>query len=167
MVFYWQQVSEILAADVKLNVAAAGKEAASDFDRLLETDEQVLASLALTVQDSYPWADSAQLTDFLRRQTNHNYFKLLGVITADKKLYLSSHRNFTSAFVADISARTLEQGKYLSVRQADPLDGADVLVQSVALYKDGRPLGTLFALQLSDRYQPLLTLSAMGDKGSS
>lgn len=167
VVFYWQQVSEILAADVKLNVAAAGKEAASDFDRLLETDEQVLASLALTVQDSYPWADSAQLTDFLRRQTNHNYFKLLGVITADKKLYLSSHRNFTSAFVADISARTLEQGKYLSVRQADPLDGADVLVQSVALYKDGRPLGTLFALQLPDRYQPLLTLSAMGDKGSS
>ena len=167
VVFYWQQVSEILAADVKLNVAAAGKEAASDFDRVIQTDEQVLESLALTVQDAYPWADSSHLTDFLQRQTNHNYFKLLGVITPDKKLYLSSPRNFTAAFVADVAARTLEQGKYLSVRQADPLDGTDVLVQSVALYKDGRPLGTLFALQNPSRYQPLLTLSAMGDKGSS
>ena len=164
---YWKQVSDILQRDVKTHVAAASEEAAADFNRLIQNDQQILESIAITVEDTYPWTDSAQLTEFLQRQTRHNYFKLLGVITADGAVYLSSDRSFNPVFVADVMARTQEEGHYLSVRQPDPADGKDVLVQSVALTRQGRPVGALFALQDPQRYRPLLALSAMGNRGYS
>jgi len=165
--FYWQQVSGILEQDVKTHVAAASEEAAADFNRLIQTDRQVLESISITVEDTYPWADPAKLTEFLRRQTRHNYFKLLGVVTEDGKVFLSEPRRFSPTFIADVTARTLEAGHYLSVLQADPSDGEDVLVQSVSLRRHGRPVGALFALQPPERYRPLLALSAMGNKGYS
>ena len=164
---YWQQVSHILERDVKTHVAAAGEEAASDFNRLIQTDQKVLESIAITVEDSYPWANRARLTEFLKRQTRHNYFKLLGVITEDGEVFLSAPAQLDPAFVADVKASTLEEGHYLSVRQADPVDGEDVLVQSVALMKEDKPVGALFALQMPERYRPLLALSAMGNRGYS
>ena len=164
---YWRQVSHILERDVKSHVAAAGEEAASDFNRLIQTDQQVLESIAITVEDTYPWTEPARLTEFLQRQTRHNYFKLLGVITEDGKIYLSAPAQLDPAFVADVKARTLEEGHYLSVRQADPVDGEDVLVQSVAILQQDRPVGALFALQMPERYRPLLALSAMGNRGYS
>ncbi len=167
VVLYWQQVRGILERDVKTHVAAAGEEAAADFNRLILTDQQVLESIAITVEDTYPWTDSAQLTEFLRRQTQHNYFKSLGVITTDGTVFLSSPRDFNPIFVTDVLTRTLEEGRYLSVRQADPADGEDVLVQSTVLTRRGRPIGALFALQQPQRYRPLLALSAMGNKGYS
>ena len=164
---YWRQVSHILERDVKTHVAAAGEEAAADFNRLIQTDQQILESLAITVEDTYPWTDPRRLTEFLKRQTQHNYFKLLGVITENGSVYLSAPYEFTPSFLADVKARTLEEGHYLSVRQADPVDGEDVLVQSAAIMQDGRPVGALFALQQPERYRPLLALSAMGNKGYS
>ena len=74
VLLYWQQVSGILERDVKSHVAAASEEAASDFNRLIQNDQQVLESIAITVEDTYPWADTVNLTEFLRRQTQHNYF---------------------------------------------------------------------------------------------
>ena len=167
VVLYWRQVSGILERDVKTHVAAAGEEAASDFNRLIQTDQQVLESIAITVEDTYPWTDSAQLTGFLQRQTQHNYFKSLGVITLDGDLFLSSPRSFNSVFVTDVLARTLEEGRYLSVRQVDPSDGEDVLVQAAVLTHGKEPIGVLFALQQPQRYRPLLALSALGNKGYS
>ena len=164
---YWQQVSDILERDVKTHVAAASEEAATDFNRLIQNDQQILESIAITVEDTYPWTDPAKLTEFLQRQTRHNYFKLLGVITEDGKVFLSSDRSFNPIFVADVMARTLEQRHFLSVRQSDPADGKDVLIQSVALTRQGRPVGALFALQDPARYRPLLALSAMGNRGYS
>lgn len=164
---YWRQVSHILERDVKTHVAAAGEEAASDFNRLIQTDQQVLESIAITVEDTYPWEDPARLTEFLKRQMRHNYFKLLGVITEDGKIFLSAPAELDPVFVADVKAKTLEEGHYLSVRQADPVDGEDVLVQSVALKQKDRPVGALFALQMPERYRPLLALSAMGNRGYS
>ena len=167
VLLYWQQVSGILERDVKSHVAAASEEAASDFNRLVQNDQQVLESIAITVEDTYPWGDSVNLTEFLRRQTRHNYFKLLGVITEEGDVCLSSERTYSPVFITDVLARTLEEGNYLSVRQADPADGKDVLVQAVLLKKQGRPVGALFALQDPGRYRPLLALSAMGNKGYS
>ena len=164
---YWQQVSDILERDVKSHVAAASEEAASDFNRLIQNDQQVLESIAITVEDTYPWTDSAKLTEFLQRQTRHNYFKLLGVITEGGNVFLSSERSFNPVFLTDVLARTIEEGHYLSVRQADPADGKDVLVQSVVLTQQGKPVGALFALQEPQRYRPLLALSAMGNRGYS
>lgn len=39
---YWQQVGQVLERDVRTHVASAGEEAAADFNRLLDTDRQVL-----------------------------------------------------------------------------------------------------------------------------
>ncbi len=167
VVLYWQRVSHILERDVKTHVAAASEEAAADFNRLIQNDQRVLESIAITVEDTYPWTDPSLLNAFLQRQTRHNDFKLLGVLTEDGRVFLSEQRSFNPVFLADIAARTKETDHYLSARQLDPVDGQDILVQSVSLRRQNQFIGILFALQNPQRYRPLLALSAMGSRGYS
>ncbi len=164
---YWQQVGQVLERDVRTHVASAGEEAAADFNRLLDTDRQVLESLAVTAEDTYPWANPDRLQDFLRRQTRYNSFKMLGVATEKGELYLSAPRAFAPSFITGLLANTRRTDRYLSIRQTDPADGADVLIQAVPLHQHGNMVGVLFALQETERYRPLLSLAAMGNEGYS
>lgn len=165
--FYWRQVGQVLKKDVRIHVASAGEEAAADFNRLLDTDRQVLESLAVTVEDNYPWASPARLEDFLRRQSRYNSFKMLGVATEKGEVYSSAPRTFPAAFVTNLLANTQNTDRYLSIRQTDPADGKDVLVQAVPLHHQGKNFGVLFSLQRTERFRPLLALSAMGNQGYS
>ena len=164
---YWKQVSQVLSADVKTHISAASEEAAQDFNRLIQTDRQVLRSIAVMAAEAYPWADAGKMADFLARQATLNSFKLLGVVTREGKVFLSERRELAPAFLADIAARTLEKGYYLSSRKLDPTDKRPILIQSVVLEASGKRLGALFAFQRPERYEPLLALSALGDKGYS
>ena len=51
---YWKQVSQVLSADVKTHISAASEEAAQDFNRLIQTDRQVLRSIAVMAAEAYP-----------------------------------------------------------------------------------------------------------------
>ncbi len=165
---YWQYVGNVLERDLKSHVEAAGEEAADDFNRLMFADAQTLRSVALAVEALYPWADSSQLEHFLQVQTQHNAFKFLGVLTIDGKLFMSRRKKLTPAFTAEILARTLEKGSFLSSDTVrDPVDGEKVLAESVLMYQDGKPVGVLFAFLPLERFDPMLALAALGDQGFS
>lgn len=165
---YWQYVGNVLEQDLKSHVAAASEEAADDFNRLMFADLQTLRSVALAVEALYPWQDSAQLESFLQVQTQHNAFKFLGVMTMDGKMFMSRKKKLTPAFTAEIMARTLENGHFLSSDTVrDPVDGEKVLSESVLMYKNGKPVGVLFAFLPLERFDPMLTLAALGDQGFS
>nr|QGT50817.1 sensor domain-containing phosphodiesterase [uncultured Elusimicrobia bacterium] len=165
---YWQHVEKVLEQDLKNHVEAAGEESADDFNRLMFADLQTLRSVGLSAEVFYPWQDSSQIEQFLKVQTQHNAFKFLGIITTDGKLFMSRQKKLTSAFTAGVLARTLERGDYLSAEPVrDPVDREKVLVESVLLHKDGVPVGALFAFLPLERFDPMLSLAALGDMGFS
>lgn len=165
---YWQYVGQVLERDLKSHVEAAGEEAADDFNRLMFSDKQTLRSVALAVETLYPWQDSSKLEAFLQVQTQHNAFKFLGVMTMDGKMFMSRRKKLNPAFTSEILARTLEDGSFLSPDTVrDPVDGEKVLAESVLMYRNGRPVGVLFAFLPLERFDPMLSLAALGDQGFS
>ncbi len=165
---YWRYVGNFLERDLKKHVQSAGEEAAEDFDRLLFADLQTLRSIALSAQESFPWTDTERLKHFLHEQTQHNAFQFLGIITTDGRTYFSSEGELPAAWLSLILANTLEKGAYLSpLLRQDTIHGGKVLVKSVLLKKEGRPVGALFAFLPLNRFTPLLSLAAMGDVGFS
>lgn len=165
---HWRYVGDILEQDLKNHVEAAGVEAADDFNRLMFSDLQTLRSVALAAEDFFPWSDSEKFEHFLQVQTQHNAFKFLGVMTMDGRIFMSIRKPLAPAFTSDVLTHTLENGNYLSSKLLrDPVDGENVLVESVLLHRDGRPAGVLFAFLPLERFEPLLSLAALGESGFS
>lgn len=165
---YWRHVGDILERDVKKHVEAASMEAADDFNRLMFADLQTLRSVALAAEDFFPWSDSAKFEHFLQVQTQHNAFKFLGVVTMDGRMFMSRSKPLAPAFTSGILTNTLANGDYLSSELVrDPADGENVLVQSVLIRREGRPVGVLFAFLPPERFEPLLSLAALGEFGFS
>lgn len=165
---YWRYVGSILERDLKNHVEAAGVESADDFNRLMFADLQTLRSVGLAAEDFYPWNDSSRFEHFLEVQTQHNAFKFLGVVTLDGRVFMSRKKTLAPAFTAGILTQTLDKGNYLSSEPIqDPIDGDNVLVESVLLKQNGRPAGVLFAFLPLERFEPLLSLAALGESGFS
>lgn len=166
--WYWQYVGGILERDFKNHIKAAAVESADDFNRLMLADLQTLRSVAFAAEDFYPWKDSDQFEHFLQVQTQHNAFKFLGVVTLDGRLFMSRQTTLAPAFTAGILTQTLEKGNYLSSEPIlDPFDKDKVLVEAVLLKRDDKPAGVLFAFLPLERFEPLLSLAALGEKGFS
>lgn len=168
VMLYWLYVGDVLERDLKNHVKLAGEEAADDFDRLMFADLQTLRLVALAAETTFPWRDTDRLEKFLHVQTQHNAFDFLGVVTMDGRVFMSERADFAPAFTAGILSSTLEKGVYLSSGLIkNPVDGKKVLVESVLLRKDDRPVGALFAFLPVRRFDPMLTLAALGDTGFS
>ncbi|MGN0025219.1 MAG: EAL domain-containing protein [Candidatus Avelusimicrobium sp.] len=168
MTWYWQYVGGILERDFKNHIKAAAVESADDFNRLMFADLQTLRSVAFAAEDFYPWNDSEQFEHFLQVQTQHNAFNFLGVVTLDGRLFMSRQTVLAPAFTAGILTQTLEKENYLSSEPIpDPINKDKVLVEAVLLKRDGKPAGVLFAFLPLERFDPLLSLAALGEKGFS
>lgn len=165
---YWQYVGRMLEKDLKNHIKAAAVESAEDFNRLMFSDLQTLRSVALAAEDFYPWNDSERFEHFLQVQTQHNAFKFLGVVTLDGRLFMSRQKALAPAFTDGILTQTLEKGNYLSSEPIqDPLGKGKVLAEAVLLKRDGKPTGVLFAFLPLERFEPLLSLAALGEDGFS
>lgn len=165
VVCYWQYVGNILEREVRVQVEVAGRDTAEDFNRAVSWDQQVVNTIAITVQSEYPWKDKPGLVKFLQLQTKYNHFKNLGVITLDGQIFSSQEKSLDPKWVQYILGNTLEKEIFLSDRQPDPEDGNSVLVAAAILHSQQEPIGALFAVLPLERYQTILELPIGSETG--
>lgn len=169
VVFYWRQVNTLLEVDVKTHIADAGKEAASDFDRLLMTEREVLAISALSLENTYPWPDASTVSETLANFARNDHFNLIGVVLTNGEVFYSSTtiRPLSQNALDDIVKNTQKTPFYTTLRPREKgLYNSAILVQAVALDpNDNVPVGALFAVQREEVYQNILALTSMGSEG--
>lgn len=167
VVLYWRQVNVLLEKDVKTHIADAGKEAASDFNRLVQTDRDILTTSALPIEDAYPWKEG-YLAEMLARLDQYDHFSLMGVALADGSVVYSNPAviPLSRKAVADVLKYTAKNQFYLTVRPPENKYKSYILVQAIALDpNDGSPVGALFSVQKDVYYRDVLALSSMGSDG--
>lgn len=169
VVLYWRQVTVLLEKDVKTHIADAGQDAASDFNRLIQTDRDILSTTALAIEDSYPWKDESFLLEMLARFDEHDHFDLLGVVLANGETFYSNMqaRPLSQKALNNILKQTTQGKIYTAVFPREPEKyPSSILVQAVALDpNEASPVGALFAVQKEGYYKDVLGLSAMGAEG--
>ena len=169
VVFYWRQVNTLLEGDVKTHIADAGKEAANDFDRLLSTEREVLAVSALSLENTYPWADEATISETLANFARNDHFNLIGVVLTNGDVFYSSTtvRPLSQRALDDIIKHTQKKPFYTTLRPREKGQyQSAILIQAVALDpNDNVPVGALFAVQKEEAYQNILALTSMGSEG--
>ncbi len=170
VVLYWQQVTLLLEKDVKAQVADAARESAADFDRLIQTDQEILTTSALILEDSYPWKDESFVPEMLGRLDQKDHFNLIGVALA------TGETLYSNASVVPLSKEgtktilkyTSQNKFYVTVRPRDSKYKSSVVIQAVPLDpNDGTPIGALFSVQKEGYYKDVLALSSMGTNGHS
>ncbi|MCQ2411043.1 MAG: EAL domain-containing protein [Elusimicrobiaceae bacterium] len=162
--FYWRHVGDMLERDATSQITLAGNETAESFERAIAADQRIVDTIAITVQQNYPWRSRAGLERFLRLQVKYNEFENLGIIPLHGGEVISAKPGLTDrAWLQEILLRGLEEDTFVSARQTDPLGGPEVFVQAASLHNGEEPVGVLFALIPTKRYQSSLKLTSVGD----
>ena len=168
VVLYWRQVTILLEKDVKIHIADAARDSAGDFDRLVQTDKEILTASALPLEDSYPWKDESFLPEMLARLDQRDHFNLIGVALADGQIIYStpSDRPLSQLVVRDVLRNTAHNEFYIAIRPREGKYTSSILIQAVPLDpNDGTPVGALFSVQKEGYYRDVLALSSMGTNG--
>lgn len=155
--FYWRQVTILLEQDVRTHIADTTKDSAGDFDRLVETDREILATAALSFEDSYPWKEESFLSEMLARFDQNDHFHLLGLALKDGRTFYSSFSSSLSAEALQSVLKNTAYGKfYLAVLPQEKY-ASPILVQAVPLDpNESAPVGALFAVQKEEYYKEAL-----------
>lgn len=170
VVLYWRQVNLLLEQDVRTNIADAARDSAGDFNRLVQTDHEILVTTALSFEDSYPWKDESFLSEMLARFDQNDHFDLLGLVFEDgHALYSSMSSTLSTPALQAILKNTAKEKFYVAVRpREEGKYASSILIQAVALDpNEGTPVGALFAVQKENYYKEVLSLSSMGRDGHS
>lgn len=168
--FYWRQVTILLEQDVRTHIADTTKDSAGDFNRLVKTDREILATAALSFEDSYPWKEESFLSEMLARFDQNEHFHLLGLVLQDGRTFYSSPSSFLSAdALQDILKNTADGKFYLTVRPREKEKYPfAILIQAVPLDpNEGTPVGALFAVQKEEYYKNILGFFAMENEEKS
>ena len=169
VVIYWREVNVLLEKDVRTHIADSGREAASDFDRLLGTDREILSVSALSIENTYPWVDSSVLSETLAHYARDEHFTLIGIALNDGQTFYSnpSIKPLSQAAVADILAHIKQASFYTVIRPPEKGKySSAILIQAVPLDpNDSVPVGALFAVQKDAAYRDILALTSMGSEG--
>ncbi len=164
---YWHYVGSLLERDAVEQIVSAGNETAESFRRALEADQRVVDTIAITVQNNYPWRQTKQLERFLNLQVKYNEFDNLGIIPLQGEVMLARPAELSPSWIKKILAETLKEETYLSSRYTNPANGRQVLAVAASLHDGLKPVGVLFALVPTERYRSLLTLPSAGESGIS
>ncbi len=170
VVLYWRQVTVLLEKDVRTHIADATQDSAGDFNRLVQTDRDILSTAALAFEDSYPWKDPSFVSEMLARFDDKAHFNLLGIVLADGTAFYSSTAALLSQeALQDILKYTAKGQTYISVRPKEKgRFASDILIQAVPLDpNEGAPVGAMFTVQKEAYYKDVLALDAMGEDGRS
>ena len=165
VVGYWQYVGGVLEREVTAQVEVAGSDTAVDFDRAISSDQQVVNTIAITIQNAYPWKKTPQLMLFLELQARYNHFKNLGIISLDGEVISSHDKPLDKQWVTYILQNALEKEIFFSERQPDPADGKPVLVSAAVLHHKGKAVGAVFAVLPLERYESILQLPLGNETG--
>lgn len=167
VVVYWHYVGNLLERDAVEQIVSAGNETAESFRRALEADQRIVDTIAITVQNNYPWRKTNQLGRFLNLQVKYNEFDNLGIIPLSGEVLLARPVELDHTWLQHILTETLKEETYLSSRYTNPANGRSVLVVAASLHDGLKPVGVLFALVPTERYKSLLTLPSAGESGLS
>ncbi len=165
VIFYWQYIGVLLERDVVSNITAAATETAEGFTRALEADQRIVNTIAITVQNNYPWDEPKKLERFLQLQVKYNEFENLGIIPLHGDTSLARKDALAESWQREVLLKTMEQNMFVSSRQTDPRSKRPVLLQAASLHNGMEPVGALFALIPTERYRAFLTLSSLGENG--
>ena len=168
--FYWRQVTVLLEKDVRTHIADTTKDSAGDFNRLVETDREILATTALSFEDSYPWEEDAFLSEMLARFDQNEHFHLLGLALKDGRTFYSSLSSSLSAEALHDILKNTSNGKfYLTVRPREKEKyPSSILIQAIPIDpNDDSPVGALFAVQKEEYYKNILGFFATENGGKS
>ena len=163
--FYWQYIDHLLEKDIIANIHTASQETAEAFTQAIQADQRIVDTIAITVQTNYPWRKPEELKRFLHLQVKYNEFENLGVIPLKGDVILAHPAELDKTWLKEILTEALEGDNYISARQTDPASGKSVFVQAASLHEGMKPVGALFALLPTQRYQPFLTFPATADQG--
>ena len=170
VLLYWRQVTVLLEQDVRSHIADTTKELADDFNRLVQTDRDILATTALVFEDSYPWREESSVSEMLARFDQHEHFDLLGIVLNDGRTFYSSTISHLSAkALQSILKATQKDTSYLTIlpREKGQYSSA-ILVQAVPLNPNEKtPIGAVFAIQKEGYYQDVLGFFSEGKEESS
>jgi len=169
VLIYWRQINVLLEKDVKVHIADAGKEAATDFDRLIQGDREVLSVTALSLENDYPWKDNAVLEETLAHYDSNERFNLLGLVLTNGKVFYSDPGiKLPKEMLNTILENTRAEGFYTGLTsQGDEDSSSSFIVQALDLDPNDnkRPVGAIFSLQKQGYYKDILALSSMGRNG--
>lgn len=163
--FYWNKVGNLLEADVTSHIMVAGDETAESFDRAIAADQRIVDTIAITVQNSYPWQDRARLKRFLRLQVKYNEFENLGIIPLQGDIITALPQTLGTNWSHEVLEKTLKEDTYVSPHQIDLESGHNVFVQAASLHHGENAVGVIFALVPTERYQSILSLPSIGEAG--
>ncbi len=168
VILYWRQVNVLLEKDVRTHIADAGKEAASDFERLVQTDREILTANALPIEDSYPWTKDNSVPEMLARLDQTDHFDIMGVaLKSGPVMYADPFVvPLSRSAVTQVLNETAKNAFYVTVFAPTEKYKSHILVQAVVLDpNEGDPVGALFAVQKENYYRDVLALSSMGTDG--
>ena len=165
--FYWQYIGNLLERDITANVMEAGDETAEAFARAVAADQQIIDTIAITVQSNYPWDQQEKLERFLHLQVKYNEFENLGIIPLHGNMLLARAGNIEEDKQQEILMRALAEDTFISKRYIHSVNGRSVFVQGASLHDGMEPIGAIFALLPTNRYRSLLNLSSLGDNGAA
>jgi diguanylate cyclase (GGDEF)-like protein len=169
VLFYWRQVTILLEQDVRTHIVDTTNESADDFNRLVTTDREILSTISLAFEDSYPWKDTSFVSEMLARFDQEDHFNLLGIVLNDGRVFYSSLTSHLSASaLQEVLKNTAQKGSYLTVRPREDKYASSILVQAVALDpNENQPVGAVFAVQKEEYYKEVLGVFAQENGGNS
>ena len=158
-VLYWKQVTQRLSADARGSIVSASRELVENFNRLLGTEFQVLASVAVSLDQPGALEERDKLVAYLERQNRRNSFTLTGYQGPDGKAVFSDGHVLQDFVPAQDVKTTYEKGHYISGRRKGPFTGKDILVFAVPM--PGQQAGIVFATQTIEFYAQALSPNAL------
>ena len=166
VVFYWHQVSTILARGTAIRMEAAAEDDAFDFNELIASQRRILQTVAVNLTDKYPFSDKKALTRFFERQSKVNDFSLLGLIL-DGEVFLSDEKFVLPEDLRHKILKNAQEQEFYVSAPVSLAGGLHVVVQALRVSLSENGLGILFGLKPVSGYEPFLQLLAMGDDGKA
>ena len=162
-VVYWREVTHRLQQDAQVILEATGKELAADVTRIISSQQKILTTLAISLEDDPVLRHPHHLISYLQDQNKYNLFTLTGYQFPDGKTIFSDgkeQQNFLSQGIIEAARKDNFFLSHENAPRSDEERGSLLLVVPVKNKK--QPWGTIFAMQPVSSYKktmdrPLLT----------
>ena len=153
-VAYWWQVSHRLEQDVRVILEAAGRELADNMKTVLGSQQQILTTLAVSLEDDPVLKQPHDLIAYLKDQKENSSFALTGFQFADGKTVFSDNTVKTGFLPKETIDAVKKNNFLISYQTVSPLQSEQKsLLLAAAVRNKQQPWGVVFALQPISSYR--------------
>jgi len=156
-VMYWWQVSHRLDEDARVILEGVGKELAENVTNVLSSQQKILTTLAVSLEDDPILTQPAKLITYLKEQNDRSLFSLTGFQFADGKTIFSNGDKQKQFLSPELVEAVKENYFLVSYQSSHPLypDQASLLL-AATVQNQQQPFGIVFAVQPVTSYQHAL-----------